>query len=338
MERGEQITVVTAAPLPTGYTRFYLQRSPLGPPGTPSAVSFSQLIKPVGTTYTFTLTTDERGANLITFDLTAARPRPLPRPGQKPELGNVVVTTEFLVPTLRYNLLDTTGAATAAGSYAFLYTAADATSAIDNFSHSAWGSVELRVHPTDASGSSRAAFYDTVEVGDTVDYRMNGLDCGARFTVTSIAATTTPRTFGIEQVSGYGGWCPEFVDNPTAARDVDFVWRVPPGIAGPRGVQMLLQGEPTGSGTYQIASGLPYIIDVPAGFQVIYGGVIVVEGRGDLNIFGVIKISDADTGSALGIDQDTGEEVARILVGSPDTASGVHALFDHIMASLRRVE
>ena len=29
VERGQQITVVTAAPLPTGYTRFYLQSQPL---------------------------------------------------------------------------------------------------------------------------------------------------------------------------------------------------------------------------------------------------------------------------------------------------------------------
>ena len=95
VERGQQITVVTAAPLPTGYTRFYLQRRPqegVAP------TSYERLIPPVGTTYTFTVTTDERGASPISFDLTAARPRPLPRPGQKPELGNVVVTTEFLLP------------------------------------------------------------------------------------------------------------------------------------------------------------------------------------------------------------------------------------------------
>ena len=34
--RGQQVTVVTAAQVPAGYTRFYLQLSPLGPPGTPA--------------------------------------------------------------------------------------------------------------------------------------------------------------------------------------------------------------------------------------------------------------------------------------------------------------
>ena len=270
------------------------------------------------------------------FDLIIASLRRVD--GAEAGAARAPVTTPPEPVTFRYNLLDITGGATAPGSYAFLHITGDAASATDNFSHSAWGSVELRVHPTDASGASRAAFYDTVEVGDTVDYRMNGVDCGARFKVTSVAGTATPRTFGIEQVTGYGGWCPEFVDDPGAARDVDFVWRAPPGIEGPRGVRVLLQGEPAGPGTYYIHPRLPYIIDVPVGSQVVYGGVVVFEGTGDLNISSLIRLLDPDTGSALGIDPDTGEEVGRIVLGPSDAAPDVHALFDHIMASIRRVE
>ena len=92
VERGQQITVVTAAPLPTGYTRFYLQWQPLGTPGTPAPTSFTQLIPPVGTTYTFTPTTDAAGPTLITFDLWSAKPNPL-RPGLKPLVGEIIVTT-----------------------------------------------------------------------------------------------------------------------------------------------------------------------------------------------------------------------------------------------------
>ena len=44
-----------------------------------------------------------------------------------------MVTTNFLVPTLRYDTLDITGAATTPGSYAFLDTAGDASSAIGNY-------------------------------------------------------------------------------------------------------------------------------------------------------------------------------------------------------------
>ena len=64
VERGQQVTVVTAAPLPADYTRFYLQQAPLGQPW---AVSFSQLIPPVGTTYTFTASEDEGAATLISI-------------------------------------------------------------------------------------------------------------------------------------------------------------------------------------------------------------------------------------------------------------------------------
>ena len=92
VRRGEQVTVVTAARLPVGYTRFYLQREPLEQPW---PVLFSQLIPPIGTTYTFTIADDEQAATLLMFSLTAARP-PL-RPGLKPQLGDVVATTKFRV-------------------------------------------------------------------------------------------------------------------------------------------------------------------------------------------------------------------------------------------------
>ena len=94
VERGEQYTVVTAAPLPEGWTRFYLERSPREF-GEPPPTSFEQLIAPVGTMYTFTVSEDEAAATLVTFDLHAARPFVVPRPDNKPELGDIVVTTRF---------------------------------------------------------------------------------------------------------------------------------------------------------------------------------------------------------------------------------------------------
>ncbi len=92
VERGQQVTVVTAARLPAGYTRFYLQRTPLA---RPSPTTYERLIPPVGTTYTFTPTEFEGAASELTFDLRAAKP-PL-RPGLKPQLGDIVVTLRFTV-------------------------------------------------------------------------------------------------------------------------------------------------------------------------------------------------------------------------------------------------
>ncbi len=331
VERGQQITVVTAAPLPTDYTRFYLQRQPLEV--TVSPTSSEQLIPPVGTTYTFTATGDDAGSNLISFDLTAARP--LPRPGQKPELGDVVVTTNFLVPTLRYDTLDIIGAATTPGSYAFLDTAGDASSAIGNYGSSAQATVELRIHPTDASGASRADFYDTVQIGDMFDYRTNGLDCGFRFTVTSIAAAASTRSLGLEYVNRYGGNCGGPVTDPGAAKDVYFVWRVPHGVPAPDGVRRLLNHEPTGKGTYRLHLGSRYMIDVPAGSLIVLDGLYDMErdpARPHLPSRGVLLI-DPRTHSALHIDPGTGKEFGRFA-----TSPAADLLFDQIMASIRYVE
>ena len=331
VERGQQVTVVTAAPLPAGWTRFYLQQTPLG---TPTPVSASQLIQPVGTTYTFTVTMDEAASTLITFDLTAARPFVRPRPDGKPEFGAVVVTAEFLVPKLRYNRLDTTGAAATAGSYAFLTAAGDAASATQEFSRVSRRAVELRIHPADASGTSRATFYDTVKIGDTLDYRTLGLDCGFRFKVTSVTSTATPRSFGIERVRAYGHWCGSLEGDPGAARDVTFVWGVRTGLPGTDGVRVMLLDEPTGQGTYRIARDLPWVIDIPAGAEIVFEGILIIRPVVGRNLPGTTAVlMDVGTGSRLHIDPETGRDVYRFI-----TSDEADTFFDQIAASIRRVE
>ena len=94
VNRGQKITVVTAAPLPTGYTRFYLQRTPLR--FTIRPTSFEQLIPPIGTTYTFTPIKFEGAASELTFGLRSGKPPRLPTPGQRPQFGAPASTTTFL--------------------------------------------------------------------------------------------------------------------------------------------------------------------------------------------------------------------------------------------------
>ena len=93
VERGRQVTVITRAALPEGWTEFDLQ---LSPSETPLPASQQRLTSPPKTTYTFTVTADERGASLITYELRPARARPL-RPGTA-AVGDAVVATQFLVP------------------------------------------------------------------------------------------------------------------------------------------------------------------------------------------------------------------------------------------------
>ena len=191
IERGQQITVVTAAPLPADYTRFYLQRRPLQV--TVSPTSFEQLIPPVGTTYTFTATTDDRGSTLLSFNLTAARPLPISRTGIKPELGDVVVTTAFQVETttLQYRTYATTGAVTTPGSYAFLSDPADTTSAVSTYEGLRDGATTgLLIHKSDAHGASQAALYDAVEADDLFEWRQAD-DCWVRYAVTEVKPDPT---------------------------------------------------------------------------------------------------------------------------------------------------
>ena len=330
IDRDQQVTVITAAQLPGGFTRFELQARPVtGQPPTTDA----RLIPPAETTYTFMATTDFEGSILIAFDLTAAKPPQ--QQGLKPQLGDTVVSTVFYIETtkFRYDTLDITGTATTPGSYAFLDTAGDATSAIGNFSASAYTGVELRIHPTDASGTSRADFYDTVQVGDRFDYRTNGLRCGFRFKVTSVAATVSPTTLGIEIIRAYGGSCGGFVDDPGAARTVDFVWGVRPGLPGLGGMRVMLRNEPTGPGTYRLDERYECVIDVPAGMQVIYDSHLHLEPSADAPPDAPrrsIILLDAETGSQLDIDPNRCTEILRIT-----TSSAVGALFDQIIVSIR---
>ena len=296
-----------------------------------------QLIPPVGTTYTFTVNSDERGANLLSFDLHAARPLPIQRPGIKPELGDVIVTTEFLVPAFRYNRLDSTGAASSPGSYAFLNTAGVATSAIGNFAFAAQGTIELRINPLDASGTSRGSFFDTVSVGDTFDYQTNWSRCGFRFSVTSVSPSQTPRTYGIESVTQYGGGCRDFVDDPEHPYDVRFVWTPGPGLVGPDGIPFLLYDEPVGPGTYQLWEPVPWLLDVPTGITIKRGAVIEQSPEGDepnpIYITVMIHYKEDGLRSTLHIDPHTGKESHRT-VRSPNAA----AIFDQIMQSIRPSE
>ena len=200
VERGQQVTVVTAAPLPAGWTRFWLARTPLTTD--PSPLSHEQLVPPVGTTYTFTVTEDEAASTLITFDLKQARPFVRPRPDGKPEIGATVVTTVFSVETSspRYSSYDTTGAVATAGSYAFLSDPADTTTAATTYEALRDGTTTaLLIHQSDAHGASQAALYDAVETGDLIEWR-EADDCFVRYRVADApepGATAVKREFGV---------------------------------------------------------------------------------------------------------------------------------------------
>ena len=111
------------------------------------------------------------------------------------------------------------------------------------------------------------------------------------------------------------------------------MWRVRPGFPVLDAVRVLIRNEPTGPGTYRLRDGLPYVINVPAGMQVIFDAFLHLEPSADAPPDAPrrsIILLDAETGSQLDIDPERGREILRIT-----TSPEVDALFDQIIASLR---
>ncbi len=135
-----------------------------------------------------------------------------PRPDGKPEIGATVVTTVFSVETSspRYSSYDTTGAVATAGSYAFLMPDddaedEDATAPVTTYEALRDGTTTaLLIHKSDAHGASQAALYDTVEAGDTFEWK-EADDCFVRYTVTAVkpdpAGTVPRKSLGVESIA-----------------------------------------------------------------------------------------------------------------------------------------
>ena len=205
VERGQQYTVVTAAQLPEGWTRFYLERDPGPTFGVPSPVSFSQLIKPIGTTFTFTVNAETEAPTELglpagytyeappqfSYNLKAAKPFVRPRPDGKLSLGDVVVTVDLQAAQFEYDSFDSTGAATASGSYGFLMPDDDsetegATEAVTTYEDLRTKATVLVVNVMDGDDKTQGGFYDGLAEGELVEWR-EADDCWARYMVTGAA-------------------------------------------------------------------------------------------------------------------------------------------------------
>ena len=243
VERSEQYTVVAAAQLKTGWTRFYLDRRPAATVERPAPVMNSQLIQPMGTTYTFTVSA-EPGLPLgehdiyrydydfiapprFSYNLHEAKPFVRPRPDGKPHIGDVVVTTTFQVPRFSYDSFDSAGTSAAAGSYTFLMPDADseekgATTAVTTYEELRTSTTVLRVNVTDGDDDGQTGFYSTVEQGRLVEWRMAD-DCWARYQVAAApTGTGATRDVAVRWYSYTFAGCTGAVDLGSA--DVTFDW------------------------------------------------------------------------------------------------------------------
>ena len=126
--------------------------------------------------------------------------------------ATIEIAKKFILPpagppptSFRYDTYDTTGEAAKPGSYAFLEDPADTTTAVTTYEDLRDGTATaLRIHETDADGVSRAAFLDTVEVGDLFEWRQ-AEDCFVRYKVTAVkpdpAGTVPRKSLGVESIA-----------------------------------------------------------------------------------------------------------------------------------------
>ena len=351
VERGQQVTVVTAAPLPAGWTRFWLDWSPLEF-GTPRPVSASQLIKPVGTTYTFTVTDDEAGSTLITFDLTAARPHPV-RPTHKPEFGDIVVTTEFSVVSCESGIaVSNPGAndalvgdcgqllalrATLAGTATLDWSAARA---ITNWTGVTVGGTPQRVTSLGLANSGLTGELSGL-LGDLTGLTELRLDGNALTgMIPSKLAQLTALTDLYLANNTLSGCVPSSL--LTVANN-DLTTLSLPVCTAP--ISILGRTSPLGEGTYKVAFSFhrpALIFDVPAGLQL--EAVQVVHAQYENGSLSSLILKDAEGPSWIGLDLHRGGESHRYLAESRTAsespgASGVAAarniaaLFDKVAES-----
>ena len=88
--------------------------------------------------------------------------------------------------TLTYGAPRTKGSVTDAGDYAFLTDPDDLTTLVTTYEGLRDGSTTgLVIHQSDSAGTSQAALYDLVQVGDMVEWR-EANDCFVRYPITEV--------------------------------------------------------------------------------------------------------------------------------------------------------
>jgi len=236
--------------------------------------------------------------------------------------------------TLRYDTYDTTGAVSTAGSYAFL-ASADTATATDSHDHLTDAAV-LVVNVSDRFGASHETFYNSIEVGDVVEWYPVGYeDCWMRYKITELLPDppgSPPRKrFAVEWLYVAFSLCVDYV----LAEDeleVELRWNPPPARQmSDGGPATMLYDQPVPGGTsYKIAPHSPVLIDVPAELTIVrFTGFAFSSARQ------VVGLRDIESGSLLHLDQNTGEEISRDLKTSAGDSRDVGALFDQIVSSVR---
>ena len=251
---------------------------------------------------------------------------------------------------LSYNRLDTTGKVAAPGSYAFLSAApgqpagASAATVVTTYEGLRDGTAKgLRLHQTDAGGTSRASLYNAVAVGDIVEWR-KAADCFVRYAVTAAPAPATgatARDFGVKWMTYAFTGCIGVIDttgsrtitwSPTNLQSADMtipirhgnVQLIPFGWTGTQEDQVLIKRtRPSIAETSDLATIRQLSIwrepDLPDGWQLRwawagYDGLDGFEARYSNGVGGILDVMIYYAGVIGGTTFSTTADHQRVIV------------------------
>ena len=186
--------------------------------------------------------------------------------------------------TFRYDTYDTTGAVSTPGSYAFLEDASSTASTTDT-RDDLTDAAALVVTVSDSDGASHAAFYNSIKVGDVVEWYPVGYeDCWMRYKVTAILPDppgNPPRKhFAVKWLPVAHLMC---VDDVLADElDVELRWHPPAAHSDPHGgLPTMLMDQPVpGGASYYVAPFSTLAVDVPEEMTLVrYTGWAFGRGR-----------------------------------------------------------
>ncbi|MXY87658.1 MAG: hypothetical protein F4Y92_02195 [Dehalococcoidia bacterium] len=239
---------------------------------------------------------------------------------------------------LEYSTYDSTGAATKAGSYSLTITEAGKTSGATTHGDLIWNVTGLVVNLQDADGSSRAQFYNSIAVGDVVEWvPADSEECWQRFKVTAVhtePGESTRKRFSLEPLIKVFQWCTGPIEHENGILATELRWNPP--AARPRaesGIPQMLKDQPVeGPLTVHLAPFSSIVITIPAGVTLVRFTPLVMSSGGD----SVTGLEDVKSGSLLYIDFKNGREISRKIVAVEGDPRDLGALFDAITASARR--
>ena len=251
------------------------------------------------------------------------------------------VALPYCGAVLEYDTIDTTGEATAEGSYALTKTVDNQTSAATTHEDLMWHVTSITVNVMDGSGSSRANFYSSIKVGDVVEWVPTGEnECWKRYRVTAIMpdpeGAASRKRFSLEPLTKLVQACAGEVAPVTGVLASELRWnpaaaRTSDGSSIP---EMLLDQPVTGPISVYLAPFSAIVINIPAEMSLARVTPFVLTSEGDF----VSVLKDQKSGSWLSIDFQTGKEVSRSIATIEGDTRNIEALFDQIVASARRVE